>query len=40
MIIINKEETLKNAIVNDIKRGITILDGKGVILKCINSRCK
>ena len=29
MIITNEEEALKNAIVNDIKRGITILDGKG-----------
>ena len=29
MIITNEEESLKKAIVNDIKRGITILDGKG-----------
>ena len=29
MIITNEEEALKNAIVNDIKRGITILEGKG-----------
>lgn len=29
MIITNEEEALKNAIVNDIRRGITILDGKG-----------
>lgn len=29
MIITDEEEALKNAIVNDIKRGITILDGKG-----------
>ena len=29
MIITNEEEALRNAIVNDIKRGITILEGKG-----------
>lgn len=29
MIITNEEEALRDAIVNDIKRGITILDGKG-----------
>lgn len=29
MIITNEEDALKNAILNDIKRGITILDGKG-----------
>lgn len=29
MIITNEEEALKNAIVNDMKRGITILEGKG-----------
>lgn len=29
MIITNEEDALKNAIVNDIKRGITIIDGKG-----------
>ncbi|MPM43761.1 hypothetical protein SDC9_90438 [bioreactor metagenome] len=29
MIITNEEDSLKNAIVNDIKRGITIIDGKG-----------
>lgn len=29
MIITNEEEALKNAIVNDIRRGITILEGKG-----------
>ncbi len=29
MIITNKEEELKNIIVNDIKRGVTILNGKG-----------
>lgn len=29
MIITNKEEELKNIIVHDIKRGVTILDGKG-----------
>lgn len=29
MIISNEEEALRDAIVNDIKRGITIIDGKG-----------
>ncbi|WP_455538398.1 YitT family protein [Terrisporobacter sp.] len=29
MIITNEEKALRNAIVNDIKRGITIIDGKG-----------
>ena len=29
MIITNEEEALRSAIVNDIKRGITILEGKG-----------
>ena len=29
MIITNQEEALRDAIVNDVKRGITILEGKG-----------